>query len=284
MYNEKRKFKSYDYHFVTAITLEIEITVGTYKEVDIAHFHFDRIDDVTYEGLPENAQIALSEIVLSPQRIMIVSSAALDSDWLGRQVKCKALIHGIRYYDRERRILITPPFWHFLLMETGRLINDGENNLAIITSDTAFESFLSDFIAIKLRNSGAWSGLQDDLQIQRFRDKFLAGPDSMRLNERIALFVKAWLGIQYAKEIFEDWQSKVHSKRNALVHSVTRRRYDPKAALQAFRASCRFIHEILSLDPGETSLKDKYMGDLTNWIEDAEDSLKQLEEPASSTP
>jgi hypothetical protein len=166
MYDEKREFKSYDYHFLIAISQEIEITIGTYKEVDIARFHFDRIDDVTYEGLPENAQIALSEIVLSPQRIMIVSSAAQDSEWLSKQVKCKALIRGISYYDRERRILITPPFWHFLLMETGRLINDGENNLAIITSDIAFESFLSDFIAIKLRNSGAWSGLQDDLQFE----------------------------------------------------------------------------------------------------------------------
>jgi hypothetical protein len=103
----------------------------------------------------------------------------------------------------------------------------------------------------------------------------------MRLNERIALFVKAWLGIQYPKEIFEDWQGKVHSKRNALVHSVTRQRYDPKAALQAFRASCRFIYEILRLDPDETSLKDSYMGDLTNWITASEDSLKQLEESAS---
>jgi len=281
MYDEKREFKSYDYHFVTAITLEIEITIGTYKEVDIAHFHFDRIDDVTYEGLPENAHIALSEIVLSPQRIMIVSSAAPGSEWLGRQVKCKALINGITYYDREPRILITPPFWHFLLRETARLIRDGENNLAIITSAIAFESFLSDFIAMKLRDSEAWSGLKGDRQFQRFRDKFLVGPDSMRLNERIALFIKAWLGIQYAEEIFEDWQSKVHSRRNALVHSKTRQRYDPKAALQAFRASCRFIYEILSLDPDETSLKDIYMGNLTNWIKASEHCLKQLEQSAS---
>lgn len=247
------------------------------KEIDIAWCKFERVYRVTYDKLPEDAQIVIAEII-SPQQIIIVSSAMPESDWLGKQLKCQAIIHGQRYYDREQRVLVIPPFWYFLLTETARLINSGENNLVIITSAIAFESFLSEFVTVKLHKSEAWLGLKTDQEINNFKDSFIVGPDHLRLNEKIRLFIKAWLGLEIADENCQAWNNKVRQKRNALVHAQTNRQYTTKDAVEAFLASCRLIQEILRLDSDEELLKYGYLDHLDQWVEAAGNSLEELKE------
>lgn len=276
MHGSKRVFKDYDYIEV-GILEEIEITVGEWYQIDIAQHKFERIYRVTYDDFPEEAQIAIAEII-SPQQIIIVSSAMPGSDWIGKKIKCQATIHGLQYYDSEPRILVVPPFWYFLLMETARLVNNGENNLAIITSSIAFESFLSEFVTVKLHKSEAWLGLKDDQEINRFKDRFIVGPDKLRLNEKFKLFINAWLGLEETNDTFQNWDSKVRRKRNALVHAQTNRQYGNKDAVEAFQASCCLIQEILGLDNDEELLKYGYVDNLDQWIEAAGHRLEELKE------
>lgn len=276
MSTDRSVFKAYDYIESRAM-IPIELTVGEYLEIDVKPYRYERVYTVTYEGLPEDAPIAIAEI-LSPQTVMIVSSAPPGSEWIGKQIKCTAYVSGLSFYKRDNRIVVIPPFWYFLLTEAIRLINDGENNLTIVISTTAFESFISEFIAIKLHKNGAWSGLTTDQELDRFKDKFLAGPESLDMNDKISIFIKAWLGIQFTEETYNDWNDNVRSRRNVLVHALSRRQYSNVDAIKAFRATCRFIYEILTLDGDEELLKNSYLDDLKHFLEAADDSLSTLEE------
>lgn len=268
-------FKAYDY-IEAGVRIPIELTVGEYLEIDVKPYRYERIHKVTYEGLPEDAPIAIAEII-TPETVLIISSVPPKNEWLGKRVNCTIHISGLTYYARgEDRIVVIPPFWYFLLTEAIRLINDRENNLVIVISATAFESFISEFIAIKLHKIKTWNGLKNDQELERFRDKYLAGPDNLGLDDKITIFIKAWLGIQFAETSYNDWKDNVRSKRNAMVHAISKRQYTTGDAIKAFRATSRFIYEILTLDADEELLKNSYPDNLQNFIKASDDSLSQL--------
>jgi hypothetical protein len=268
-------FKAYDY-IESGARLDIELTVGEYLTIDAKPYRFERIYGVTYEGFPKDTSIAIAEII-SDQTVMIVSSAPPGSEWLGKKVKGIAYINGLSYYEKENRVVVIPPFWYYLLTDTIRLINDHDNNLAIITCATAFESFLSEFIAIKLHKSETWKGVGNDREFRSFRDKFLVGPDSLGMNDKIALFIKGWLGIQFKETTYNDWDGNVRSRRNVLVHAISKQQYTTGDAIKALRATCLLIYEILTLDADEELLKNGYSDDLQHFIKASDDSLGQLE-------
>ena len=276
MSNGKSGFKAYDY-IESRVQLDIEMTIGEFLVVDVRDYNFKRIYQVTYEGLPpNNGEIAITEII-TLESIVIVTSASPNSEWLGKKVKCKATISGLWFYEKANRVVVIPPFWYFLLTEAIRLINNGENNLTIIICATAFETFLSEFIADKIQNSETWLGLQENDELERFYNSFITGPDGLRMNDKIKIFIKSWLGIHLTDETVQNWNGKVRSRRNQLVHALTKRQFGTKEALEAFHASCLIIHEILTTDADEEFIKSSYTSDLAHWIDASIESIQRLE-------
>lgn len=58
----------------------------------------------------------------------------------------------------------------------------------------------------------------------------------------------------------------------------TRSHHLNQFAIKAFRATCRFIYEILTLDGDEELLKNSYLDDLKHFLEATDDSLSTLED------
>lgn len=228
-----RYLEPYEYSQIALNLGEVELTVGEFKEIDLSYTTLKKITLVDYENadsLPKG--LVLAEFTDDPSRLGIISSWVPGLAHEEGVIIVKPIVHAV---VPRSKIIITEPFWYFVLQDGLRHIVERDFRIAVVEFAIGFEAFLNEFLRHELATQKGWSKRKIDGYV---------GTDRLAIKDVVQLILGDVLNVSYSSDCFSNWANHVKRKRDNIVHGKALD-IGEDDALRACLAVCEFILNIL---------------------------------------